>query len=809
MMPQPLMHSGSHDVPSSGGRLVSVDGRALPLRSTRLQADCCAGLARVELEQVFTNPHAEPLRVTYQVPLPSDGAVTGYRFRFGDEEVIGRVDTKKAAREQFEEAILDGRTAALLEEERSSLFTQEVGNIPPGAEVVIRITVDQKLAWIRESRSGWEWRFPTVVGPRYLGASGRVPEAAKIAGTFATDPIPVRVALELTIRDANARPDSPSHALSIAGKTITFAAEDAALDRDVVVRWSTATATAGVSVDVARPPVGHARTHEAFALLTVTPPHGKASALPRDLIVLLDTSGSMGGQPLDQAKRVTAALIDGLTDRDRLELVEFSMQPRKWQSDPVPATAANKQQAQRWLASLQAGGGTAMKAGLLAAMASLRAEAQRQIVLVSDGYIGFEAEIVGEIMRRLPAGSRVHTVGVGSAVNRSLTQPSARAGRGVEIIIGVDEDPERATQRLLAATEEPLLVDLVVEGDALLELAPARPHDLFAASPALLSARIKPEGGTLIVHARTPEGAWEQRLRVPAVEPGEGSLAVAALYAREAVEDLETRRAAGESLDAIVERLGIEFQISTRLTSWIAVSQQRTVDPSSPTRTTTMPHALPYGTSVEGFGLREAAPARGAFTGAVLAAAPVSAGPANMAAMPPPPAAPKGTGGIVARRARMQAQPRNAPAQPGAPADGRAGGGGVRKERAPAPPEGFAKKSEALEERKSVVLHDADEEAFDLGGAATIAPLQGTWTRVGAHWVIEFVTAPHGLEWESPPLAEIVLADGSRRALTPQPGTTASGTIAGGATVRLVVTAMDPGLPIEVVIGYLVIELHA
>jgi Ca-activated chloride channel family protein len=817
MMPQPLMHSGSHDVPSSGGRLVSVDGRALPLRSTRLQADCCAGLARVELEQVFTNPHAEPLRVTYQVPLPSDGAVTGYRFRFGDEEVIGRVDTKQAAREQFEEAILDGRTAALLEEERSSLFTQEVGNIPPGAEVVIRITVDQKLAWIRESHGGWEWRFPTVVGPRYLGASGRVPDAAKIAGTFTSDPLPVRVALELTIRDANARPDSPSHALAIAGKTIAFAAEDAALDRDVVVRWSTATATTGVSVDVSRPPVGHAHMHDAFALLTVTPPQGKAAALPRDLIVLLDTSGSMGGQPLDQAKRVITALIDGLQDRDRLELIEFSMRPRRWQSDPVFATRPNKQQAQRWLASLQAGGGTEMKAGLLAAMSGLRAEAQRQVVLVSDGYIGFEAEIVAAILNGLPAGSRLHTVGVGSAVNRSLTQPSARAGRGVEIIIGLDEDPERATQRLLAATEEPLLVDLVVEGDALLELAPARPHDLFAASPALLSARIKPEGGTLIVHARTPEGAWEQRLRVPAIEPGEGSLAVAALYAREAVEDLETRRAIGEHVDAIVERHGIEFQISTRLTSWIAVSQQRTVDPSAPTRSTTMPHALPHGTSIAGFGLREAAQTRGAFTGAVLAAAPMAAaGPANMAAMPPPPAAPKAKGGIVARRARMQGAPeqtRSAPSTPGAPADGRAGGGGVRKEMSP-PAEGAAKKREGFEERKTAIMDDTFDRMDELAPEADeevseLAVISGQWKRMGDRWVIVFAAPFDGYSWNAPTSVEVRLDDGTRHTLSLESGTTASGSIASSALLRLVVTAVGTQTPVEVRLADLVIELQA
>ena len=377
MMPQPQMSPTS--VPSAGGRLVTLDGRELPLRATSIAADCAAGLGRVELEQVFHNPHAEPLRVTYQVPLPSDGAVTGYRFRFGDEEVVGHVEPKAKARAQFEEAILEGRTAALLEEDRSSLFTQEVGNIPPGAEVVITITVDQKLTWVREpGRAGWEWRFPTVVGPRYLGAPGRVPDAPRIVSTHTEDDLAVAVSLALKIRDTQeGQPESPSHALAL-GSTIRLAAENAALDRDVVIRWTVAGAAPGVALDVARPDEGHARKDDAFALLTVTPPHTTREAVPRDLIVLLDTSGSMGGQPLDQAKKVTAALIDSLGEQDRLELIEFSMRARRWQKEAVFATQANRAAAHRWLASLRAGGGTEMKTGLLEAMSGLRAEAQRQ-----------------------------------------------------------------------------------------------------------------------------------------------------------------------------------------------------------------------------------------------------------------------------------------------------------------------------------------------------------------------------------------------------------------------------------------------
>ena len=105
--------------PSSGGRLVSVDGKTLPLLGAALDAEACAGLARVVLEQRFRNPYAEPLAVTYLLPLPADGAVSGFSFRIGDRTIAGVVDRREAARERFERALIDGKTAALLEQDRS------------------------------------------------------------------------------------------------------------------------------------------------------------------------------------------------------------------------------------------------------------------------------------------------------------------------------------------------------------------------------------------------------------------------------------------------------------------------------------------------------------------------------------------------------------------------------------------------------------------------------------------------------------------------------------------------------------------
>ena len=224
---------------------------------------------------------------------------------------------------------------------------------------------------------------------------------------------------------------------------------------------------------------------------------------------------------------------------------------------------------------------------------------------MTDGQIGFEQEIVAAVARDLPPGSRLHTIGVGSSVNRSLTAPAARAGRGVEVVIGLDEEPAEAARQLVARTRAPLLTDLVVEGSALLGHAPARVPDLLAAGPALVCIRLRSKGGSLRVRGRTPAGAWEADVDVPALDAGKGSAAVVTLYGREAVEDLELRAACGErSVDAEIERLGLRFQIATRRTSWVAVSEEPAVDPTQPTRRERMPHELPAGLSVEGLGLR-------------------------------------------------------------------------------------------------------------------------------------------------------------------------------------------------------------
>ncbi len=318
----------------------------------------------------------------------------------------------------------------------------------------------------------------------------------------------------------------------------------------------------------------------------------------------------MDGAPLNQARRVVAALVESLTEADQLELMEFSDRARRWRPRAARATATAQQEALRWLAAIRAGGGTEMLDAVRVALSPLRLDSQRQVVLVTDGLVAFEREIVSAVARDLPANSRLHVVAVGPAPNRGLSATAARAGRGIEVVIGLDEEAAPAIGRLLAHMQAPGLMEVQVEGPACLAHVPARLADVYANAPLRVAVKLRAEGGELRVRGKTPEGVWEDCLYIPALGYGEGTAAVARLYGQEAVQDLEMREAAGliSQADREIERLGLAFQIATRATAWVAVSEEPTVDPTAPIRRERIPHELPYGMSAEGLGLRKPLP---------------------------------------------------------------------------------------------------------------------------------------------------------------------------------------------------------
>ncbi len=620
--------------------LIAVDGRTYPLKEVRLQARAHAGMAGSTLVQRFANPCHETLEVRYSLALPADGAVVGYRMRLGETLITGRIETREQAEEEYRNALAEGRLGGLMEQERPDTFTQWLGNIPGGMEVEVEIDVTHPLLFVAggESTPGrWQYRFPTVPGVRYLGEKGRIPDADRVTVDRSNGPIPVRLNLDLALGDGapeRLAPASPSHEIMVdpAGQSesVVRLVESARLDRDVVVEWRATAGEVGATLAIGR---GLPGDDGYYGLLSLTPPEIPVEAIPRDLILLLDCSGSMHGAPIGAVRKIAREVIQSLGPQDSFELIAFADRPTRFAARPSGGTPGEIDQAIRWIDRLQAGGCTEMADAIMEALGPIRPDAQRQVLLMTDGFIGFEDEVVGRIARTLPASCRVHAVGVGSAPNRSLTRAVARCGRGLEVFASGPEAAGIAAGRLLASTVAPVLTGVEVTGSAVLNTAPRRMPDLYKGRPGLVALELNPEGGEIQIRGRLGRtDEWNRTISVPpamavpesatqdsgargrddahgGIRPDAHPAALypGALFGRETLEDLEADLAAGllprQEADRGIEACGLRHRIPSRRTSLVAVSENRVTDPGRPRRLVRPAQELPYGVSAEGVGL--------------------------------------------------------------------------------------------------------------------------------------------------------------------------------------------------------------
>lgn len=620
---------------SPAASLVAVDGKTYPLESARVAARAGGGIALTTLTQTYANPHDEALEVIYTMPLPADGAVLGYTIRIGEKVIRGEVQPREKASAAYREALFAGKTAGLLEQTRLDTFQQRLGNVPPRTRVEIEIDVLHPLAFLtpvdqgeisrprttlspdtvrtaRERAPEWEYRFPTVVGVRYHGAPGRVPDPGDLSpDRGAGGDIPTRVELSLTIADAGeGLVRSPSHAIEHApgegGARVSFR-DGARLDRDVVVRWTAATAGMGVRVVEGKGLPGDGGR---YALITLVPPAAPKSAFHRDLTVLVDASGSMSGQPLELARQVVSELLQSLEEGDRFELLAFSNDVRRLTHGLTNWSQNSLRTALDALGRLEAGGGTEMLRAVEEALKPMRDDTQRQVVLVTDGEIGFEAEVVGRIVDH--GRTRLHAVGVGSAPNRTLTQQAAAAGRGLELLAGDTRSASEAARRLIAGTARPVLTDITLGGGAVVGERLTRLRDVFAGQPLVFTAELDRKGGALELegHMAGAERPWTERVEIPAADaantPATTPLPIGALHGRSVIAELEIGLAShrgSEQLEKRIEALGMRHQIASRCTSLVAIAEEPSVDPSAPRRRERLAIEVPAGVSAEGSGL--------------------------------------------------------------------------------------------------------------------------------------------------------------------------------------------------------------
>ncbi len=625
-----------------------------PLKHTDVKAEVSGFLSSVTVTQQFHNPSKDKIEAVYIFPLPQDAAVYDMEMRVGSRTIRGLIKPRDEARRIYEQAREQGHVASLLDQERPNIFTQSVANIEPGAAVEITIRYSEVLPY----KDGFfSFVFPMVVGPRYIpgqptGQQGtgwspdtdRVPDGSRITppvaekGTRAGHDISVQVQLDAGCPILDLRSDLHEVDMEREGSSARVSLADKATipNRDFILRYS----VAGQSVQDAF--LTHAQKGRGHFVLILQPPlRPKASDIsPKELVFVVDTSGSMSGAPLEKCKETMEMCLAGVNPQDTFNVITFSGDTHLLFDQPVPATAQNIAKARDFLDGARGGGGTEMMKAVEAALAPSKSasNAIRIVTFMTDGYVGNDMEILDAIQKH--SGARVFPFGIGQSVNRFLLDGMAAAGRGEVEYVTLNDRGEGAARRFFERVRNPVLTDVSVDWGnlAVEEIMPRRIPDLFSSKPVVVSGRfVQPGQGQVILRGRLGGKPWERAVQVRLPQDEAAHAVVDQLWARAKVQDLMNQdwlgvqrgQPQGQLKDQIT-RIGVDYRIMTQFTSFVAVEEMVVTEGGRP-RTVAVPVEMPEGVSHEGvFGEESSFKTNAASGGTINRMMPAGPAPAPM-----------------------------------------------------------------------------------------------------------------------------------------------------------------------------------
>jgi Ca-activated chloride channel homolog len=658
-------------IPGGELQIIGADGQpagACPLKHTDVRGDIAGFVGRVTVKQTFHNPTNQKIEAVYVFPLPQNAAVDDMVMTVGDRRIAGQIKEREEAREIYEAAKAAGHVASLLDQERPNIFTQSVANIEPGVEVIIEISYVETLKY---EDGVFEWVFPMVVGPRYIPGGGsapapmttgqdtpQVPDASKITppvtpkGTRAGHDISLTVTVDggMQIMDIQSKLHEvnlePLYRHRETPVRVTLKNQTEIPNKDFILRYRLATD------DIADAFLVHSDGRGTFFTLILQPPQRivPAKLMPRELIFVLDSSGSMSGFPIETAKVVMAKAIDQLRPGDTFNLITFAGDTRIMWPEPRPATKDTIAEAQKFLSERQGGGGTEMMKAIDAALVQTAPANSdpgaggmrpiRVVCFMTDGYVGNDMAIIDAVKKNAGT-TRVFSFGIGNSVNRFLLDGMARAGRGEVEYVTLQGQAEAAAERFHERILAPVLTDIAIDWGTVpvADVYPQQVPDLFSAKPIMVHGRLAgPVDGTIAISGNTGAGPQKWQLQVSAPGNAADHEALASLWARAKGEDLMSQDYAAaqtgqfpDELKKQVIGLGIEFRLMTQFTSFVAVEEMTVTVDGQPVRVD-VPVEMPDGVSYEGvFGkeMRAAGgPARGAVAGGALMPAAQAARPA-------------------------------------------------------------------------------------------------------------------------------------------------------------------------------------
>ncbi|MFE8071335.1 marine proteobacterial sortase target protein [Marinobacteraceae bacterium S3BR75-40.1] len=590
--------------------------------STRYEVQVSGLIASTTLTQRFRNDTQEWLEAVYVFPLPTDAAVHGMTLQVGERRIKGEIREREKARKAYTQAKQQGKKAALVEQQRPNLFTTEVANIPPGETVEVHLDYQQSVTY----RDGtFELRLPTTLTPRYMPGrplaeenplqwqggwarpTSEVPDADKISPyTVPREAVlqgshNAKIQLTLNAGLPLAKVTSPSHSISPVwnGDTVEVTPTGGviAMNRDAVFRWRPALGEAP------RAAVFHEQWEgEDYVMLMLVPglPQTQDSALPREQLFIIDTSGSMGGTSIRQAKAALQQALDTLTPRDRFNIIAFSDSPYTLFPAARQADTDALRQAQGFVGSLSAHGGTQMAPALARAFAQPDSNGWlQQIVFITDGAVGNEAALFRQIHEQL-GDARLFTVGIGSAPNSHFMRKAAQFGRGTYTFVDGQDQVAGTIGGLIKKLRSPVLGDLQVAWpDPKATVLPQRPGDLYRAEPLVLVAKASSANGTVGLSGKISGGSgqtpWSSRLDLSRAAPAKG---LHRLWARRRIGELIDQKALGEAPDAIrqaVLPIALRHQLASPYTSFVAIEDRASRPDDATLKKDSVPTLLPDG----------------------------------------------------------------------------------------------------------------------------------------------------------------------------------------------------------------------
>ena len=596
------MYSGEHYY--SGMRTGYINA---PTLHTDVRIDITGMVARANVKQTFTNPDKIWQEGIYVFPLPEDAAVDYLRMQIGERIIEGQIKEKRQAKKIYNEAKKSGKKASLLEQERPNIFTTSVANIAPKESIVIEIEYQQIISY---DNGNFSLRFPLVVAPRYIpgniqvqGFSGtgwannteQVADAARISppvihpdkGTIN----PVSIHLQLHSGFEVDYIKSPYHAIDVSKKTdkhyaIRLKQNNIPADRDFVLSWQPLVGNVPKAALFKQTKQGYE-----YGLLMVLPPDHKLNKrLNREIIFIIDTSGSMAGTSIRQARSALDMALTRLQKGDRFNIIQFNSRTSQLFHQSQPVNKSNLQQARAYAHSLQARGGTEMAPALLSALQQQdEISPVRQVMFLTDGSVGNESHLF-EIIERYLGRSRLFTVGIGSAPNSHFMNRAASFGRGTHTYIGKLNEVQEKMTELFSKIEQPVLTHITMHwpNDLTVESWPNKLPDLYQGEPLLVAFRANQLPNQVLIAGRIADNEWKAKL---SLQGGNQKQGVSKLWARRkiiALMDQSYRDNDKNEIQQEILNTALAHHLVSKYTSLVAVD----VTPSRPSESTLYKHAM-------------------------------------------------------------------------------------------------------------------------------------------------------------------------------------------------------------------------